>query len=63
MIYSVIPYETIFAQDHISVSQIKYYHGMYFEMDENGPRRLISTNPRDFLMCGALPTAQEINQN
>lgn len=62
MIYSVIPYEMIFAQDNIAPAQIKCYQGKYFEADEHGARRLLSTNPQDYLTYDYLPTADDIRK-
>lgn len=60
MIYSVIPYEMIFAEDNFAPTQIKCYRGKYFETDEHGARRLLSTNPQDYLSCDTLPTTEDI---
>ncbi len=62
MIYSVIPYEAIFAQDNIEPTQLQQCGGVCFETDKNGARRLISTNPADFLKYSSLPTAEEMNR-
>lgn len=62
MIYSVIPYEMIFAQDNIEATQVYQCGGAYFEADQYGARRLLSTNPANFLTYDSLPSVGRFKQ-